>query len=101
LRALLFNGISLVALAAIALGVSAMSRTARNTILIWIGLWIVFGFVAAPPHMPDWIRRASFTHDLSQIRQEVFSLDDTFAEAATQLPLLDPATTAKFNRASE
>src|SRR4051812_41328911 len=74
LRALAFNGISLVALAAIALGVSALGRSTRTTLTTWIGLWIVLGFVASPQHMPDWLRRASFSHDLNEIRQEIFNL---------------------------
>ena len=41
LHALLFNAIGIVALSAIALGVSAVSRTSRNTVLIWLGLWLV------------------------------------------------------------
>ncbi|MDB6154776.1 MAG: hypothetical protein JWL90_3229, partial [Chthoniobacteraceae bacterium] len=41
LHALLFNGIALVSLALIALGVSAAGRTSRNTVMLWLGLWIV------------------------------------------------------------
>jgi ABC-2 type transport system permease protein len=100
LRALFFNGVSLVVLAAIALGVSAIGRTARMTVTLWIGLWLFFGFIAAPPNMPSWLRRTSFSHDLGEIRQEVFKLDDVLGDAAAQLPLLDPQTTAKFSRAS-
>jgi ABC-2 type transport system permease protein len=89
LRALLFQGIGLVALAAIALGVSAVSRTSRNTTVLWIGLWIILGTVAKPPRTPDWIKRASFTYDLSEIRQTVFALDRSLLEASEALPLLD------------
>jgi ABC-2 type transport system permease protein len=88
-RALLFNGIGLVAIAAIALGVSTVSRTSRNTIILWIGLWLIFGFVASPPGAPHWIQRASFTHDLGQVRQKVLQLDAALADASVNLPFLD------------
>lgn len=88
-RALLFNVIGLVVLASIALGVSALTKTSRNTILLWVGLWVVTWMVASMPHTPDWIRRASFNHDLAEIRQEVFRLDAALKEAVESLPLLD------------
>jgi hypothetical protein len=90
LHALLFNAIGLVALSAIALGVSAISRSSRNTVLIWLGLWLVGGIVAAPPGTSVWIRRASFTSDLSAVRLDVFKLGDTLAAAGGQLPLTNP-----------
>jgi hypothetical protein len=89
LRALLFNGIALVALAAIALGVSALGRKPQFTTVAWICLWIVFGVIAAPPPAPHWIKRLSFTQDLSEVRQEVFRLDSALSDAAANLPLLD------------
>ena len=88
-RALTFNGIALVALAAIALGVSALGRSPRLTIVMWICLWSVFGVMAVQPRAPDWIARLSFTHDLGQVRQEVFRLDDVLATASAELPILD------------
>lgn len=89
LRALLFHGIGLVALAAIALGVSAASRTSRNTIVLWIGLWLVLGAVAKPPGAPLWLRRASFVHNLGEVRQGILRLDTALTAAADGLPLLD------------
>jgi ABC-2 type transport system permease protein len=89
LRALLFNGIALVALAAIALGVSAVGRKAQVATALWMMLWIAFGVAATPPKAPDWIKRASFTRNLGEVRQEVFQLDAALAAASTQLPLLD------------
>lgn len=89
LRALAFNGIALVALAGIALGVSALGRLSRTTVIVWIGLWLVLGAMAAPPPAPDWIKRMSFTHDLGQVRQEFFRLDAALADASSKLPLLD------------
>ncbi len=89
LRALAFNGIALLALAAIALGVSAISRVPRSTILVWVGLALVMGTVASPPKAPDWIKRASFTRNLGEVRQDVFRLDRALADASANLPLLD------------
>ena len=89
LRALLFNGLAMVALATLALGVSALGRKPQITTVAWMGLWLVFGAVASPPKAPDWIKRASFTHDLAEVRSEVFRLDTALNDAAAQLPLLD------------
>jgi ABC-2 type transport system permease protein len=104
LRALAFNGISLVALAAIALGVSAIGRSSRITTIFWIGLWLILGAVAKPPHAPDWMKRASFSHDLSVVRQEVFRLDSALADAGAQLPLISQQftrTLAEGGKAAE
>ena len=89
LRALAFNGLSLVVLASLALGVSALGRNSRLTTVVWMGLWLMLGVMSSPPHAPDWFKRASFTHDLSEVRQEFFRLDTALSEAAAQLPLLD------------
>ncbi len=96
LRALTFNGIALVALAAIALGVSALGRSSRVTIMLWIGLWAVLGTFAAGPRAPEWFARMSFTRDLGQVRQEVFRLDDVLATASAQLPVLDQRFTSNL-----
>ncbi|HEX3729820.1 MAG TPA: ABC transporter permease subunit [Opitutaceae bacterium] len=87
LRALLFNGIALAALAPLAMGISALARSARATIVVWLGLWLVAGFLANVPHMPDWMRRASFSHDLKELRSETLRLDQALSEAAAALPL--------------
>lgn len=89
LRALAFNGIAMVALAAIALGVSAVSASSRVTTVTWLGLWLFLGLFAANPQAPDWLRRASFSHDLTEVRSEVFRLDEALTAAANDLPLLD------------
>ena len=88
-RALLFNGIGLVSLAAIALGVSALGRRSQVTTVVWMGLWIVLGGMASPPRAPEWIKAMSFTRDLGEVRQEVFRLDTALTDAASNLPLLD------------
>ena len=98
-RALLFNAIALVALAAISLGISAMARTSRATVGLWAGLWIVFGMMAAAPRTPEWIKRSSFTRDLSEIRQEVLRLDAALTEAGSKLPLLDQRFAENLTRA--
>jgi ABC-2 type transport system permease protein len=87
LHALLFNAVGTVALAAIALGVSAVSRTSRNTVLLWLGLWLVAGIIASPPGTSAWIRDASFSHDLGVARAEIFQLGDALVDAGGQLPL--------------
>lgn len=89
LRALLFHGIGVVSLAAIALGVSAVSRTSRNTIILWIGLWLIVGAVAKPPRTPLWLKRASFTQNLGEVRQGILRLDSALSTAAEGLPLVD------------
>jgi ABC-2 type transport system permease protein len=89
LRALLFNGIALVVLATIALGVSALNRSARNTTILWIALWLIVGTVAKAPDSPAWLKRASFSHDLSEVRQTVFQLDTALTDAGAKLPFLN------------
>jgi ABC-2 type transport system permease protein len=89
LRALLFNGIGLVALSAISLGVSALSRTSRNTVILWISLWLIAGVLAKTPAAPDWLRHASFSYDLRQVRGTVFRLDRALTDAGSMLPLLN------------
>ncbi len=101
LRALLFNALGLVSLAALALGISSLGKTTRNATLIWIGAWIVAGWVAAFPGTPDWLRYVSFSFDLEQARRALFELDAILARAANSLPLLDSTLTQNLTRASE
>lgn len=99
-RALLFNLVGLVVLAAIALGVSSATKTARNTTLLWIGLWIVAGAIANIPTTPGWVRHASFSYDLRQLRGEIFRPDEVLAEAAKSLPMMDRNVTDNLSEAS-
>ncbi|HEX9784494.1 MAG TPA: ABC transporter permease subunit [Opitutaceae bacterium] len=99
LRALGFNVLSLLALASIALGVSALNRSSRNTILLWIGLWIVVGMLADFPAMPEWLRYASFSYDLRVLRQESFQLEEVLMEAAEVLPFVGAQVTDKLAEA--
>ncbi len=87
-RALLFNGIALVALSFLAVGVSAVGRTSRVTLITWAALWLVCGTLANIVGAPAWLQRCSFTQNLSEIRQEVLRLDAAFLAASEQLPLL-------------
>jgi ABC-2 type transport system permease protein len=89
LRALAFNGVALVSLSAIALGVSAIAKNSRATVVIWLALWLVVSIPASAPRAPDWLRRASFYQDLTDVRLKVFSLSDALSDAAEQLPLLN------------
>lgn len=101
LRALAFNGIALVTLAAVALGVSALVRKAQLATAVWMMLWIGASLVSAPPMAPNWIKRASFVRDLSEVRQEVFRLDTALTDAAAKLPLLDQRTVDNFTTAGK
>ena len=84
LRALAFNGIALVALAALALGVSALVRRPQLTVAIWMAMWIGLGTVAQPPRAPDWIKRSSFTRNLNEVRQEFFRLDAALTDVGLE-----------------
>lgn len=86
-RGLAFNAIALVSLATIALGVSAVSRTSRNTIVVWLALSLVMWVVSLPPRQAQWLKRASFVHNLVEVRQGIFRMDVAFQEAADKLPL--------------
>jgi ABC-2 type transport system permease protein len=101
LRALLFQGIGLVALAATALGVSALSRTSRNTIILWLGLWLILGAIATPPGTPLWLRRASFTHSLSEVRQGILRLDTALISASENLPVTDRSFARNLGKAGK
>lgn len=100
-RALMFNGVCLVVLAAIALGVSALARSSLVTIIIWLVLWIVAWIISTHPLAPPWLERASFMRDLNETRAEVFKLDEAFANAAKNLPLLDQTTVKNLQRSGE
>ena len=90
LHALLFNGIGLVVLASVALGISALNRTSRNTVILWVGLWLVLGvFARAEQRKTEWVRRVSFSHDLSEVRLAVFQVDQALADAGSKLPLMN------------
>lgn len=88
-RALLFNGIGLVAMAAVALGVSALSRTPVVTILAWVGLTLVLFMAARPPKAPEWFKRGSYANDLQVLQFEIFRLDNALKSAGEALPLTD------------
>lgn len=98
LRALFFSSVSLVVLAAVALGASALTRSSRNTILLWIFLWIIAGTLAGGPRSPEWLQRVSFTHNLHSLRRQVFRVDDVLVGAAEKLPLLDRSFSDKLKR---
>ena len=100
-NALLFNAIALVAIAAIALGVSAVSRSSRHTIVLWMALWLVAGVVASHPNNPAWLRHASFSQNLVEIRKSVFRLDTTLSQAADQLPLMNQNLVANLRRGAK
>jgi hypothetical protein len=100
-RALLFNLIALVTLATVALGVSSLGKTTRSVMMIWIGLWIIGGAIASIPTTPSVIRAASFSHDLVEIRQKIFRLDEILIKAGETLPIVNRDISASMIRAAE
>jgi len=101
LRALLFNGIGLVTLAAIALGVSALARKPQITTIVWMGLWLILAAMAAQPRAPEWIKLSSYTRNLGEVRQEIFRLDTALGDAAANLPILDQRLVANLAKAGK
>jgi hypothetical protein len=101
LRALSFNAIGLVALASISLGVSAVSRSPWTTVILWLGLWLVAGTIAELPVTGTWVRRASFSRDLGEVREAVFGLDEVLTEASAQLPAINRAVVRDLAEAGE
>lgn len=100
-RALLFNGIALVTLAAVAMGVSSITRSARGTVFLWIGLWVVAGTIATFPTTPDWLRAASFSYDLSLALDAIFDLSRILSTAASSIPLLSADVSNNLNNVAE
>ena len=101
LHALTFNGLSLVVLAAISLGVSAINRSSRNTIILWIGLTLIAGVIAQNRNAPDWLKRSSFTRNLAEVRQDIFRLDEAFIKAGTELPLVNRSFANSLTRSGQ
>lgn len=98
LRALCFNGISLVVLASVALGVSALTRSTRATVVLWISLWIFTGFLGAGRNAPLWLRQSSPLQNLTEVHASVLRLDRAFVDAARKLPLIDQGMVANLER---
>ncbi len=88
--ALLFNAVGLVVISAVAFAVSSIGKTAAGARLWWIGLWIVLGGLAKHPYMPTWVKHASFTYDLTMLRDEIFNLSGVLQDAAGVVPMLSP-----------
>lgn len=100
LEALLFNGIAIVVLSSIALGVSAVSRTTRNTLLLWLGLWVVLGFLTIDPrnNKSVWFKRASFTENLAEVRIGILDPSTVLLNAARDLPISNKEFAASLER---
>lgn len=101
LRALAFHGVALVALTTIALGVSALSRSSRSTVAIWLGLWLILGAIGGGAGAPEWLQRASFSRNLAEVRREILNLDDVLIEAGNTLPLFNARLSHALIRAGE
>ena len=89
-----------VAAAAIALGVSALGKSSRTTTVMWLMLWLFISIPASAPKAPDWLRRASFSQDLSTVRLEIFNLSTTLGDAAKNLPMLNDQIADSLKKAS-
>lgn len=100
-RALAFNLAGLVVLAAIALGVSAATRTTAYTVLLWLGAWLLLGFIGRLPFVPAWLRGASFTHDLDVLRRQIFRPDEALARLGELIPMLDRQAAEALQEVSE
>jgi hypothetical protein len=100
-RALLFNLVSLVTLAAVALAVSSLGKTARTVVPIWITVWIIAGAIASIPTTPGILRTMSFSEDLRQARRQIFRIDEALIEAGKSLPLVDRNMAQNMIRAGE
>lgn len=98
LKALSFNGIALFSLAPIALGVSSITRSSRSTIMLWIGLWLIVGAFGKSSHAPRWMQRASFSRNLSEVREGLFRADQTLTDAAANIPFAPEAFTQKLKQ---
>jgi ABC-2 type transport system permease protein len=101
LRALLFNGISLVVLAAVALGISSVTRSSRATIVLWVSVWFFAGAIGSGRHAPVWLRQSSVMTNLSEVRKSMLRMDTAFIDAASKLPLLDPQIVQNLKRRGE
>jgi hypothetical protein len=49
--------------------------------------------------MPEWVRHASFSHDLRVTRDAVFRLDEALTKAGDSLPLLNREITESLSEA--
>ena len=87
--ALLFNGIALVSLSAIALGVSALSTKGRNTQIAWLALWLLPGILTVTAPHSVWLQRASFKRNLDQTRLGLFQSESVYTAVADKLALLN------------
>ena len=100
-RALLFNFIGLITLAAVALGVSSLGKSSRTVVPLWIAVWIIAGTIASIPTTPNFVRAASFGHDLTEIRKSIFRIDEVLIKAGETLPFVDRNMTRNLVQAGQ
>ncbi|HUR57732.1 MAG TPA: ABC transporter permease subunit [Opitutaceae bacterium] len=101
MRALAFNGIALVVLAPLTLGISALSRSAPGTMAMWLGLWLAGWLLAGFPNASPWLRNSSFMHDLGEMRRKVLRLDSALSSFSTDLPILSEQFTDNLQRKAD
>lgn len=99
--ALTFNAIALVVISGLALGVSALAKTAARARLAWIGLWIVLSAVTTNGDvLPAWIRHLSFVNDLRLVRDEVFGMKDALVSATDIVTMINPRLASEITEAA-
>jgi hypothetical protein len=101
LRALMYNAIAVVVLAAVSLGISSLGKTTRAVTVLWIVAWIVLGAVANIPGTPAVVRAASFSQDLSEVKKDIFRLDEILVKAGKTLPIANREISENMIRAGE
>jgi ABC-2 type transport system permease protein len=76
-------------LSLLALSVSAASSRERNTVGLWIALWVIGGaFRSMAEHTQPWLKHASFSFDLHQIALRIFRLNEDVEIARENIPIL-------------
>ena len=86
---LFFGLVSIIVLALLALGVSALSSKEKSTPAFWY-LWWILGGVIAPiaAHTRPWLRHFSFKYNLDQVARAIFRPGNDIQIAQENIPLL-------------
>jgi ABC-2 type transport system permease protein len=98
MRALFFNGISLVVLATVSLGVSAITRSSRATIVLWVFIWIFAWALGSGRKAPTWLQHSSVMINLTEVHASVHRLDKAYLDAATKLPMIEKRQVDEWKR---
>lgn len=99
IHSVLFIGISMVVLAVIAMGVSAISKREKVPVSLWLGFWLVGRFLATLTTVrrahtmdeggpPEWLQNLSLTFNLEQVQAGLFRLVGDLKLAQDNVPFL-------------